>query len=248
MFDRGAVVQFYQMFRSRLTKLEEKRNLRKAKLYTLGTIGLIVLAVLVGIPVLVRVLTFVGDIKSANRPIDKNDLIPPGPPEILISYDATNSANLSVNGLAEPGTTVYLTLNSDSVGNVVTSEEGIFHMGVIQLKEGGNVLAGVAVDQAGNKSQLSRTVRISYSTRQPDLVVDTPSDGLQVSEKAWVEIKGKTDPEARLTVNDRIIIVNGTGEFLTTYNLIPGENVLTFRAVSREGNKTEREVKVTYNP
>jgi len=88
---------------SRLSRLEDRRNSRKAVLLILGTIALLALAVFGGIPVLVKMAVFLGDLKSSKAPVDKTDLISPPPPSFSLPYDATNSARQTISGSSEAG-------------------------------------------------------------------------------------------------------------------------------------------------
>ena len=236
------------MYRSRLTRLEERRNLRKATWLAGGTVVLVVTVVILGIPILVKMAGFLGDLKSSSRPVDKNDLIPPVPPAISLPYDATNSARIEIAGSAEPGSTVYLTQNSESQGNAVVGEDGIFRFRDVALKDGNNKFEAVAVDQSGNKSQPSSGVMLLFSNKPPELKIESPTDRQQVSGEMKVEIKGSTGSDVRLTVNERTVIVNSSGKFATTLSLNSGENALVFVAVDRAGNQTRKELTVTAIP
>lgn len=99
---------------SRLQRLEEKRNMNKAVWLILGTFVLIGLTVTIGFNLLTKIFIFMGNVNSTNKPVEKSDFIPPGPPVLLSMYDATNSATISLKGVAEPGATVYLTQNSQT--------------------------------------------------------------------------------------------------------------------------------------
>ncbi|KKU03296.1 MAG: hypothetical protein UX99_C0027G0006 [Candidatus Amesbacteria bacterium GW2011_GWB1_47_26] len=224
---------------SRLSRLEDRRNSRKAVLLVLGTIVLLALAVFGGIPVLVKMAVFLGDLKSSKMPVDKTDLIPPPPPSFSLPYDATNSARQTISGSSEAGSTVYLTLNGESVGNVVAKDDGIFTLGNINLKDGDNTLIAVAIDQVGNKGNASTEVDVYYSNKPPELTVETS----MVADNK-VEIKGTTSG-VRLTANDRLIIIGQGGKFATTINLNPDEKVLVLVTVDRAGNQTRKEVELS---
>lgn len=234
------------MYRSRLQNLEEKNNIRKATLLSVGTVVLVLITVVLGIPFLIRIAGFLGDIKSTDRPVDKNDLIPPVPPQISLPYDATNSATQTISGTSEPGATVFLTLNGQSSGDVVVSEDSSFSISDIHLSEGDNSLAAVAIDQSGNKSVSSTEISLYYSNKAPELEVESPTDYQQVSGPN-VEIKGTSTPGVRLTVNERSIIVSSEGKFSTNFNLTPGENVLVFIVSDKLGNQTRKELTVISN-
>ena len=223
---------------SRLTRLEDRRNSRKAILLILGTIVLLALAVFLGIPVLVKMAIFFGDLKASRTPVDKTDLISPPPPSFTLPYDATNSARQTVSGSSEAGSTVYMTLNGESVGNVVTKDDGTFTLGDIRLQDGDNALVAVAIDQAGNKGNPSPEVDVFYSNKPPELAVETS----MVADNK-VQIKGTTNGE-RLTANDRLIIVSQTGKFDTTISLNPDEKVMVFVTTDRAGNQTRKEVEL----
>jgi bacillopeptidase F len=234
---------------SRLQRLEEKRNVRKATFLTLGGVAIVALVIVIGIPLLVKLLLFMGNLKSANQPVDKTDLIPPGPPQLIVPYDATNSATLTISGIAEPGSTVFLTDNSDTLGNVVVADDGTFNYVDNNLDDGTNQIVAVAVDQAGNKSQPSQTTQVIYSKVAPKLELSAPTDRQTFSgDPARTAFTGKTDPDVRLTVNDRVIIVDSAGNFTSTFNLNPGDNTLVVIATNKAGNQTRKELVVTYNP
>ena len=219
--------------------MEDRRNSRKAGLLVLGTIVLLALAVFGGIPVLVKMAVFLGDLKSSKMPVDKTDLIPPPPPSFSLPYDATNSARQTISGSSEAGSTVYLTLKGESVGNVVAKDYGIFTLGNINLKDGDNTLIAVAIDQVGNKGNASTEVDVYYSNKPPELTVETS----MVADNK-VEIKGTTSG-VRLTANDRLIIIGQGGKFATTINLNPDEKVLVLVTVDRAGNQTRKEVELS---
>jgi hypothetical protein len=103
------------MYRSRLQRVEEKRNVKRAVMLILGSILTIGILLVWGVPVLVKLAVFLGNINSSRKPIDKSDLIPPAPPTVLATYEATNSATQVIKGWSEPGATVYLTNNGDGV-------------------------------------------------------------------------------------------------------------------------------------
>lgn len=68
----------------------------------------------------------------------------------------------------------------------------------------------------------------------PMLVVDSPKNGIIVSEKR-VDIIGKTDPDATVTVNGISIIVHPDGKFFDQVSLNSGLNTITVVATSRFG-------------
>ena len=221
--------------------------MRQATLLSLAAILAVILVIVLGIPLLIRMAVFLGDIKSSSRPVDKNDLISPVPPQISLPYAATNSANQSISGSAEPGSSVFLTLNGESAGDVVAGDDGSFSIPNVHLVEGDNKLTAVAIDQSGNKSQPASEIDIFYSRKPPKLDISSPTDHQQISSNK-VEISGSVDEGTRLVINDRFIVVGTNGKFNVVWNLNSGENGLVFVASDRAGNQTRKELIVTATP
>jgi len=222
--------------------------LRKAALLVIATICLLGLVVIYGVPVLIKLAVLAGEWRSSASGNARSDVIPPGPPFLLVNYVATNSAQLTVSGTAEPGSTVYISINSKDSAKVTTQDDGNFETKVV-LAEGNNIFSAVAVDDAGNKSRVAKTVSVWYSNEMPSLEIETPTDNQEFSgENKRIEIKGKTDPQMRLVVNGRIIIVNSEGKFTMFYNLADGENILEFVAQDQAGNETRKKLTVKYVP
>lgn len=234
---------------SRMQRLEEKRNLKKAILFTLGTLVIVAALATLGFNMLAKFFVFLGDIRSPkNASEEKTDFIPPGPPQIVVPFEATNSAGFSIKGIAEPGTTVYLSRNESEVTNLIVPDEGIFEFEKVSLEEGRNVFTSVAVDEAGNKSQTSSKTMVNFDTSAPSLQITSPNDRQKFSGKdAKVEIKGKTDAECHVSINDRVAIVGNDGSFNLQLGLQPGENSLVIISTDAAGNKARKELSVEYN-
>ncbi|MBI5077156.1 helix-turn-helix domain-containing protein [Candidatus Falkowbacteria bacterium] len=63
----------------------------------------------------------------------------------------------------------------------------------------------------------------------PELVVDSPPDNF-LSESEQVEIRGKTEKEVTLTINDRPLLSDREGNFALTLDLQKGLNVIKISA------------------
>lgn len=237
------------MYRSRRSHIEEKRNIKKAVWLVILTALLLLALVMWGVPILVKLAVFMGNLNSSRRPIDKSDIIPPPPPVVMATYEATSSATQVIRGWAEPGANVFLIQNLNSLGNVVAKDDGEWLFGDIELAPGKNEFVAVAIDRAGNKGLESVPVRMIYVNQPPKLEVTSPGDGSSISGGlAEVEVKGQTDPGVRLTVNDRVVVVGGDGNYVTKWRLNEGENLLVIVAADRAGNSSRKEIRVDYKP
>ena len=86
---------------------------------------------------------------------------------------------------------------------------------------------------------------LQYHTLQktPTLVVDEPINQAVVTDKR-IDILGKTDPDATVTINGISVLVRGDGKFFDQINLDPGVNKLIVTATSRLGKTTTKTLEV----
>lgn len=71
----------------------------------------------------------------------------------------------------------------------------------------------------------------------PTLTIDTPTNQLVVTERR-VDVLGRTNPDATVTVNGVSVLVRGDGKFFEQVSLDPGVNKITITATSRFGKTT----------
>lgn len=83
---------------------------------------------------------------------------------------------------------------------------------------------------------------LSFS-RNPSLEVSSPTEGQTIVGRK-IEIAGKTDPDALVTVNDNPVLLSAKGEFHYKMDLFPGENRIVIESKSKIGKKTQVERKV----
>jgi hypothetical protein len=234
---------------SRMQRVQEKQNVRKVIFLGVIIVVMLALAVTLGFTILTKMFVLLGSFTSSFKGVEKADYIPPSPPYLISDFDATNSGVIAIRGRAEVGANVYLSLGKSSETASVVGEEGTFVFSDIQLNEGKNVFTAWAIDAAGNKSQNSQTLTINFSQKTPKLEITSPSEGKVVTgQEAKVEVSGKTDPENKVTVNERVAIVATSGSFITKIGLNSGQNLIKIVVVDPAGNIFKKEVSVVYNP
>ena len=138
------------MRKSRLARHEGKMWRRQGVVF-LGLVAAMIWGIFNwGIPALVKLAIFLGDIKSGREKVEQADTIPPIAPQLLPLPVATFSAQIRIAGFAESGSKVTVYVNSQPKGEVVADGNGGFEGdgGGLDLGENG-VWAG-AIDQAGN--------------------------------------------------------------------------------------------------
>jgi hypothetical protein len=99
-----------------------------------------------------------------------------------------------------------------------------------------------------SSSQAKTTTPASAApTSKVTLTIDNPRDGSTTSTPTVV-LKGRTVPNAEVSVNETEIKATATGVFAVTVDLNEGENSISVLANDADGNYAETEVLVTYTP
>lgn len=209
---------------------------------------MVVLLFFYGIPVLGRFAAFVSDLGKSGKTISVNDHTPPAPPKFDYINNFTNQQTATLSGVTEVGATVKLTFNGN-VQDVLADKDGKFLFN-LQLDNGTNTYSAVAVDTAGNVSQKTQEYTLTFDNKPPNLTVDSPADGSQFfgSNQRQTTIKGTTDQNDQVTINDRVVAVDDNGKFQYTTSLNDGENKFAVKATDQAGNTTEKNINLNFTP
>lgn len=232
---------------SRLANVQNRRNVRSAYLFGFLTIVVLVLLFVFGLPLMVRFADFLGNIRGSSRPIEVNDKTPPAPPRFDNLPDFTKESRLELSGSSESGAKVEVFVNGDKK-ETTAGDSGEFTFS-ISFKNGENELYGIATDRSGNTSTESRHYSIIFDNKEPILDITSPQNGQSFSgSEKQIEIKGKTEELASVTVNERLAIIDDEGNFTVSISLEEGTNNLEVKSVDRAGNETTKSISVNYTP
>lgn len=235
--------------RTRLARKREARNIRQAVIYIILTLALALVLIFVGIPLLIRMAIFLGNLRTSSKLPEQADTIPPSPPRIIVPFEATNSAQFSLKGYSEPGADIKLYNSGLSFGETVADSEGSFAIENLKLTSGRNEITAVAQDAAGNESLPSIPAVVDFDTTPPALEITSPEDGKTITGlENEITLEGKTEEGAKISVNGRLVIVGPEGDFSYQYSLEEGENTFIIVAQDKAGNQTEKELRVNYSP
>jgi hypothetical protein len=114
----------------------------------------------------------------------------------------------------------------------------------IDLSDGTSTFNAIAVDQAGNISQVTKDYQITFDKKVPDLSVTSPTDGSSFfgSNQRQVTIEGTTETDCAININDRMIAVDEEGVFQYTTTL---GNI---KSIDLAGNSTEKSITLNFTP
>lgn len=79
------------------------------------------------------------------------------------------------------------------------------------------------------------------------LNISSPVNGASVT-NATLTVKGKTIARADVVVNDAETTADTSGNFTANITLDEGDNIISILAIDADGNSSEKEMTVTYNP
>ncbi|KKU63092.1 MAG: Polymorphic outer membrane protein [Candidatus Woesebacteria bacterium GW2011_GWC2_47_16] len=233
---------------SRLASVEEKRNMRRAFIFTILTILAILGVLFYGLPSVARFAAFLSDLRKSSLPVDRNDTTPPAPPRLDRLPEATKEPEIEISGVTEEGATVILTLNGKDE-EVVADADGKFRFSY-SLRKGENQISAKAKDRTGNESQPTAGITVLFDNEAPKLDISAPADGSQFygDGQRQLAIKGTTEVGITLTINDRIVKVEEDGTFTFATTLADGENSFNLKSADKAGNQTEKTLKVNFSP
>lgn len=228
-------------------KSKETLSYRRAAAALILSFFLFVLLLLFGVQGLAKLASFLGGIKDSGAPIEKTEEELLLPPRLATLPIATNSAQISVSGFAESSFVVEIFLNDVLIDSTLVSKEGKFEIHDLVLEKGENKI--YAFTKSDNKrSSASKTINIAYKEKPPNLEIISPDDETTISgEDKKVKIKGQTDPEVSLFINNRWVIVKNDGSFSFELPLSEGENEIEIIARDIAGNETKKTLLVKYH-
>lgn len=235
--------------RTQILLKKREREVYRRLLFVLMIVVFLVLFMLIfGLQILVKIAEFLDIVQNTSRPeSSRQDTIPPFPPRIDSQSTATNSARINISGYAESGNEVDIKINNKSYKSSADSS-GRFKSENISLTEGENIVIVTSADRAGNQSQQS-SIKIIYDKITPFLEIIEPSGNTTYrGQSREIKVRGKTEPESAVTVNDSLAIINAEGDFSFNMTLIDGENLIRIEAQDPAGNKSAASRVVYYYP
>jgi len=235
---------------SRLSRRSEKQSKKQLYASLIGIVVVIFVALNFG-PLLISGLggfidTLTGKSKQVTSFRSDADL---QPPQLDPLPQGTTEELITVMGRAfYADGKVELFLNNSSYEIVRLNNSQDFEIEDVKLEQGENVLK-VRMIINDKKSDFSQDYKISYLKDEPKLEISFPNDGASFSKADQeVNIRGKTDPENTIRVNDFIAIVDTEGNFSYILRLKEGRNKIKIVAANLVGKTSEKELTVSYSP
>ena len=231
---------------SRISKHETQRILRQIIVLLCLTALVIGVFIFILLPLAIR--TF-SSLSGSSSPVKRGDALPPQTPVIFTIVEATNSADLSVSGFAQPETTITLYRNGSRVQETSPDAEGKFSFSSFMIAEGDNQLNVVSRNK-DNAEATSSIHNVVLDTQSPELNILEPLDKTAITRRREqaIAVKIQSEGGVRAYLNDKFLFGDTQGNYSGTFQLSEGDNTLRFRVVDKAGNQTEKEIMVSFRP
>lgn len=233
--------------KSRLERKAEDQITKRTIVLGIITVLFLVFLVVLGIPALVRLAVFLGDVKNKNQQAVTDVTLPPLAPRLFVPYDATNSATISISGSAETKTTIELMKNDTLLEKADVTDSGDFNFDNVALDQGNNKFSAVAVSPKGVRSTVSKDLAVTFDDKAPDLTLTAPNSDQTTVDTADYDITGKSEAGVNVTVNGLVAMVENDGAFKLKVQLNQGKNDFEVIVTDAAGNQTKKSVTITYD-
>lgn len=230
---------------SRKARFEEKKVLKQTIILVIVAVILCLLCIFVIIPGAIK---FIGG--TAAKDIAAVGTTTPVllTPFLNAPSPATSSANIKISGFSQKGNTLIITDNDQEIKRVDAADDGSFKADVT-LHDGMNSISVYASTGPDKKSLATATYPVLFDKNPPKLDISEPTDAqnIQGRKNQSMTIKGQSDKDVKIFVNDRLVLTRNDGSFSTAFYLSSGANALDIKAVNQAGNTTEKKLTVNFS-
>lgn len=234
--------------KSRLERSEDKKAIKSTLFYVLLTLAIIVLLFFIGIPAITKFTSLLAGITGSESTSLTSTSPPPPPPSLGEMPAYTNQDVVRLKGQTRPGYTVSVFFNNDKI-EVLANASGEFNS-TLELSGGTNSVAALVTDNEGQESVKTQPFSIVLDKEKPTLEIISPENGKKLygNRDKQQTIQGQTEPDAKITINDQVVIVRSDGKFDFPTTLSNGENVYKIKSTDRAGNETQYELTLSLTP
>src|SRR3989339_1022625 len=229
----------------RLERVQERKLRNKIFLYVIVLFVVLYFIFTTGFKILLNTSSFISGLfpQPSTNPMNKiEDSF--SSVDIYSIPQATNSARIIITGSTLNFDILSFYLNTKKIKEIETTAD-TFNEEIGDLEKGDNNIYIVAKSKDSKTEINTITYKVFYKSEKPILEISEPSDSSTTSNQE-IKIKGKTDKETYIHINDLPVVVDANGAFETSVRLKDGDNQITIVAQDIAGNTETKSLKVTY--
>ena len=234
------------MYSSHRIRAQERVIARKLVLSIVILVGGVFLAIFAGLPLLAKLAVGLSLLKGDEAKVTETAESPVFAPILEPLPQATNSSSILIRGYSDKDRQIIISVNGENAGSTETDSDGKFSFRNIRLNEGENKISVISKSKDNESEPADLT--ILFKKEPPVLEITEPSDGQTLRIEAKTLIKGYTDPDTNLSINDHRIIIDRDGNFSYPVTLSEGENIYQIKSEDTAGNQTVKELKINFAP
>jgi len=227
--------------------LGNRRNIQKRIIiFIIAFIVLIYLLFSFGFKLLLNGSVFIASLFNKNEvaPLTKNEDVY-GSVSIDNIEEATNSAEIVISGSVVNYSILRFYLNGEKIDEKEIRTSDTFTQIIENLNKGTNEIYVKALTKDGKNSKKTETYYVIFDDEKPKLELTEPTGDTKVN-KPDITIKGKTDKEIYININNAPVVVDANGAFQYQVRLIEGENTFNIQASDIAGNVENKTLKIIY--
>jgi hypothetical protein len=229
----------------RLEQIQQKKLRNTIILYIVILILILYFIFTYGIKLLLNSSSYIAGLypQPSTKPLAKNE-------DSFSSLDvnniptATNSARFNVSGSVLNFDILDFFINNKQVKEINLTAD-TFSEEIGELEKGDNFVYLLARSKDNKTQKNTITYKVFYNKEKPKLDISEPADNSTTNNQE-INIKGSTEKEIYIRVNDLPIVVDANGGFQTTVRLKDGDNQIVITAQDISGNLETKSLKVTY--
>jgi len=229
----------------RLERVQEKKMKNTIALYVVILFIVLYFIFTFGIKLLLNTSSFISGLfpQPSIKPIAKTE-------DSFNSIDissipqATNSAKIIVSGSILNFDILDFYLNAKKVKEIELSSD-TFSEEIGDLEKGDNDVYIKAKSRDNKIEKNTITYKVFNKNDRPKLEISDPSDNSTTNNQE-IKVKGNTDKETYIHINDLPVVVDANGSFETSVRLKDGDNQIVATAQDIAGNIETKTIKVTY--
>ena len=229
----------------RLERVQEKKIKNTIILYIVILVLVLYFIFTFGIKLLLNSSSFISGLfpQPSTKPLSKTE-------DTFSSIDvnsipqATNSARFIISGSILNFDILDFYINAKKVKEIESSSD-TFSEEIGDLEKGDNNVYVLAKSRNSKIEKNTITYKVFYKNEKPKLDISEPSDNSTTNNQE-IKVKGSTDKETYVRVNDLPVVVDANGGFETTVRLKDGDNQIVITASDIAGNMETKSLKVTY--
>src|SRR3972149_52917 len=229
----------------RLERVQEKKMMNTIFLYVVVLFVVLYFIFTFGIKLLLNTSSFISGLfpQPSSKPLSKTE-------DSFSSIDissipqATNSAKIIISGSILNFDILDFYINSKKVKEIESSSD-TFSEEIGDLEKGDNSIYIIARSKDSKTEKNTITYKVFYKNEKPKLEISESPDNSTTNNQE-IKIKGNTDKETYIHVNDLPIVVDINGNFETSVRLKDGDNQIVVTAQDIAGNVETKTLKITY--